>query len=334
MIGTGCGLGDSVNRGFAKGFPAYFVGSYVTGGGVSGLSGSSLYFILKLYSVDSLFVFFLMLIIVPVYLLFFRYLLGLKNYMVSEIKEHSTEQSFKSPDSSGEETSDGHNLPSQLGNPNQSSNDSTIQISSQDHPISKAETEDTEAKINRPLNWENFKVVFGKIKEIWLCSFFVYLFNYLCLSAVLAQISYNMKNSYSPNLDNSTNPCAMGHSADSSDCPWNIRLSFEFSILILNVFILPFRASLSLFKVKNFYILPFGMFAVFCLFIVQSLLEKPLPFWLLVVSLGLQGAVEGISVCNLNYLVLNSNKLEYSEKVCNIIKINKLINNYIKILPI
>ena len=159
----------------------------------------------------------------------------------------------------------------------------------------------------------------GLFKIVWLnylCNFLEFTMIYLCFSIILSQVSQNLKSNFDLNHPGSENSCLDStNGGEGETCPWYIGLSFEFLILVFNVFIFTFRSTLSLFKVRRFWILQLCMFAVVSFFFVQSLLMPPFPMWVPLVTIIFSGIIDGITNPNMFYLILSHKGLNYSQKV-------------------
>ena len=140
--------------------------------------------------------------------------------------------------------------------------------------------------------------------------------DYLCISIILSQVSHNLKSNFDINHPGSQNSCLDSTTGGEGEtCPWYIGLSFEFLIVIFNVFMFTFRSSLSLFKVRRFWILQLSMFVAVSFFFVQSLLMPPFPVWVPLVTIIISGIFDGTSYANMNYLIISHEGLDYSQKV-------------------
>ena len=290
FLGIGSSFGDSVNLGFLKAFPPVFVGSYCGGVGTSAFLASLLFLILKIKNVDFLFIFIFMLVIYPLYFVTFLYLIKLKKEINKSIKKFDTIKIF--------EENIEKNQNNVLNETKENQNDENIK------PVNSLMTteafEEKEANINLILSKETITRIFKKIWKLYVLNISVHFCEFLTISAIISQICYKWKNYYSPD-----------------DEPYFIKYSFEYLMLVYQTMVMIFRSSLLCFQMKNTWSFSIPIFVFFIMAFIQSLLKNFLAVWLTTFTIIGIGIFAGISYANLNYLVLNSSKLEKSEKVRN-----------------
>ena len=162
FFGMGTSLGEGNNLGFLKGFPSEIYAGYTAGTGLSGLIGSTFYFLLKLFKFPFYAVNLSMLIFYPLYVLMFHLACVYKAKLTEFYKQSSDFE----------------------------------QEGSKEHLLDQLNVEDIEAKVNDELSFQNFKLVWPSCKFLFFSFFCLYLFEYVSNSWMTSHIVASFRGKY------------------------------------------------------------------------------------------------------------------------------------------
>jgi battenin len=275
LVGLGTGLGDITNLGFMKCFPSIILSGYSSGTGMSGVAGAVMYLIFKLVGVSFNKTILSLLVFYPIYGICFFLVIRMKLQMQAKSQDYLKEIGTEEDQLDLLDFTEEHIDESLSG---------TKDIIT-DH---QQNLEDVESKINLPLSWQNFKIVYLKAWGIFWTFLLMYFMEYISIAGVSSQITKLYENDY-----------------EEDKRPKIIQVLFETLQVAYQIGIFTTRSSLDIVRIKRIWIIMCCL-AVFAIgLFVQSIVHGNVGIWLPIVVLYFVGFSGGLGYANIYHQVLD-----------------------------